>query len=210
MSSTITMREGKFKLKTFELTTPIDSKTIKLAPYCSRADIYESVLEPTVIAEFIIVDKIGIFNHFNFLEQHINIDFTTYEDNKNANIKYALYPISVDPAETLPDDKGIVYKITCVSREAIKSTQIKNIPLVRKKTESETIINALLQLVETDKNYFFENLDIKEPNKLDEIWEKFVEDGQETIEAHLEFTQTGYELVDDLQEIIENRESCGN
>ena len=156
MSSTITMREGKFKLKTFELTTPIDSKTIKLAPYCSRADIYESVLEPTVIAEFIIVDKIGIFNHFNFLEQHINIDFTTYEDNKNANIKYALYPISVDPAETLPDDKGIVYKITCVSREAIKSTQIKNIPLVRKKTESETIINALLQLVETDKNYFFE------------------------------------------------------
>jgi hypothetical protein len=61
-----------------------------------------------------------------------------------------------------------------------------------------------------DKNYFFENLDIREPNKLDEIWEKFVEDGQETINAHLEFTQTGYELVDDLQEIIENRESCGN
>jgi hypothetical protein len=156
MSSNVTMREGKFKLNTFELTTPIDCRTLKLAPYCARADIYESVLEPTVIAEFIIVDKVGMFNRFNFLEQRINIDFTTYEDNKNANVKYTLYPIAVDPAETLPDDKGITYKITCVSREAIKSTQIKNIPLVRKKTESETIINALLQLVETDKNYFFE------------------------------------------------------
>ena len=156
MSSNVVMREGKFKLKTFELTTPIDCKTLKLAPYCARADIYESVLEPTVVAEFIITDKVGIFNHFNFLEQRINIEFTTYEDNDDASVKYTLYPISVDPAETLPDDKGIIYKLTCVSKEAIKSTQIKNIPLVRKKIESETIVDALLQLVETDKKYFFE------------------------------------------------------
>ena len=156
MSSNVVMREGKFKLKTFEMTTPIDCRTLKLAPYCARADIYESVLEPTVIAEFIIVDKVGMFDHFNFLEQKINIDFTTYEDNKDGNVNYTLYPISVDPGETLPDDKGIVYKLTCVSRESIKSTQIKNIPLVRKKIESETIIDALLRLVETDKKYFFE------------------------------------------------------
>ena len=156
MSSNVVMREGKFKLKTFEMTTPIDCRTLKLAPYCARADIYESVLEPTVIAEFIIVDKVGMFNRFNFLEQKINIDFTTYEDNKDGNVNYTLYPISVDPGETLPDDKGIVYKLTCVSRESIKSTQIKNIPLVRKKIESETIIDALLRLVETDKKYFFE------------------------------------------------------
>lgn len=156
MSSNVTMREGKFKLKTFELTTPIDCRTVELAPYCARADIYESVLEPTVIAEFVIVDKVGIFNRFNFLEQRIFIDFTTYEDNKDASVKYTLYPISVDSAGTLSDDKGIIYTVTCVSREALKSTQIKNIPLVRKKVESETIINALLQLTETDKSYFFE------------------------------------------------------
>lgn len=156
MSSNVVMREGKFKLKTFEMTTPIDCRTLKLAPYCARADIYESVLEPTVIAEFIIVDKVGMFDHFNFLEQKINIDFTTYEDNKDGNVNYTLYPISVDIAETLSDDKGIEYVLTCVSKEAIKSTQIKNIPLVRKKIESETIIDALLRLVETDKKYFFE------------------------------------------------------
>ena len=156
MSSNVVMREGKFKLKTFEMTTPIDCRTLKLAPYCARADIYESVLEPTVIAEFIIVDKVGMFNRFNFLEQKINIDFTTYEDNKDGNVNYTLYPISVDIAETLSDDKGIQYVLTCVSKEAKKSTQIKNIPLVRKKIESETIIDALLRLVETDKKYFFE------------------------------------------------------
>lgn len=137
-------RDGKFKLITFKMSVP-GNRVLGLTPYCARADIYESVLEPTVIAEFVITDKVGMFDHFNFLEQSIDLEFTTYEDNDEASVKYKLYPIIVDPAESIPDDKGIVYKITCVSKEALTSTQVKNMSLTRQKIECENMIAAILQ-----------------------------------------------------------------
>lgn len=61
-----------------------------------------------------------------------------------------------------------------------------------------------------DKDYFINALDITEPHKLDELWEEFVKSGKETVSEHLEFTQTGHDLANDLQEMIQDRESCGN
>lgn len=153
--STVQFREGKYKLTTFQLNVP-GNRQLGLSPYCARADIYESLLEPTTIAEFVISDKIDIYSHFNFLELSIDIEFTTYEDNDQASVKYTFYPIIVDPAVATPDDKGIVYKITCVSQEAKKSTEIKNLSLVKEKIDCETMINALLKAVETKKQLFFE------------------------------------------------------
>lgn len=156
--TTTQFRDGTFKLIEFELSVP-GGRKLDLTPYCARADIYESVLEPTVIAEFVITDKVGIFDHFNFLEQNIYIEFTTYEDNEDASVKYTLYPISVDPAEALPDDKGVVYKLTCVSKEALKSTQSKNMSLVRQKIECENMVANILTSPEglaTQKPVFLE------------------------------------------------------
>jgi hypothetical protein len=56
-----------------------------------------------------------------------------------------------------------------------------------------------------DKDYFVNNLDLTEPHKLDEIWKDFVKSGQETLQAHLEFTQTGYELANDLEKLLEEK-----
>jgi len=151
-------REGKFKLINFKMSVP-GGRKLGLTPYCAMADIYESVLEPTVIAEFIISDKVGMFDHFNFLEQSIDLEFTTYDDNAEASVKYTFYPIIVDPADTLPDDKGIVYKITCVSKEALVSSQKKNMSLVKKKIECERMIATILQSadgIETKKPIFLE------------------------------------------------------
>lgn len=156
--TTTQYRDGKFKLITFTMSAP-GGRFLPLAPYCATANIYESVLEPTVIAEFVLVDKIGIFDHFNFLEQNIDIEFTTYEDNESASVKYSLYPISIDPAEALPDDKGIVYKLTCVSKEALVSSQKKNMSLVKQNIECERLIATILQSpegIETKKPIFLE------------------------------------------------------
>lgn len=155
---TMQYRDGKYKLITFTMSIP-GGRVLPLTPYCSVANIYESVLEPTVVAEFVLTDKIGIFDHFNFLEQKIDIEFTTYEDNEGASVKYALYPIAVDPAEALPDDKGIVYKLTCVSKEALVSTQKKNMSLVKQKIECENMIANILtspEGLETKKPVFLE------------------------------------------------------
>ena len=155
MSGTIQFREGKYKLTTFHLNAP-GGRKLGLSPYCARADIYESLLEPTTIAEFVISDKVGQYDHFNFLELSIDIEFNTYEDNDDASVKYTFYPIIVDPSAASPDDKGIVFKITCVSQEALKSTQIKNLSLVKSQIDCETMINALLKSVESKKQYFAE------------------------------------------------------
>lgn len=149
------MREGQFKLNTFELTTST-GRIIHLGPYCSRADIYENVLESTTIAEFIIVDRIGLFGHFNFLDQKISINYTTYEDNAEASVKYEFYPVEQNPSTVLPDDKGVVFTLVCVSKEAIKSTQIKNAPYVKSKIECETAIREHLSILDSSKPLFFE------------------------------------------------------
>lgn len=151
-------RDGKFKLISFVLSFP-GGRVLPLTPYCARADIYESVLEPTAIAEFVITDKIGIFDSVNFLEQNITLQFTTYEDNEQAAINYEFYPVIVDPSESIPDDKGIVYKLTCVSKEALKSTQVKNLSFSRQKIECEKMIAAILQTpdgLQTTKQLFLE------------------------------------------------------
>jgi len=55
-----------------------------------------------------------------------------------------------------------------------------------------------------DKNYFVETNDFTLEN-INSVWEEFVKDGQETLESHLEFTQTGYDLASDLEEMIEEK-----
>lgn len=158
MTVTNQYREGKYTLIEFSVTFP-GGRVQSLTPYCSAANIYESLLEPTVIAEFVITDKIGIFDHLNFLEQKITIHFTTFDDNAEAAVKYEFYPITVDPAESLPDDKGVVYNVTCVTKEALKSTQVRNLSLSRQQIECERMVAAILQSPEglqTQKRIFLE------------------------------------------------------
>ena len=55
-----------------------------------------------------------------------------------------------------------------------------------------------------DKNYFVETNDFTLEN-INSVWKDFVKDGQETLEGHLEFTQTGYDLASDLEEMIKEK-----
>jgi len=54
-----------------------------------------------------------------------------------------------------------------------------------------------------DKNYFVDDLDIIDSPKVDKVWADFVKSAQETVNSHLEFSQTGYELTDTLIGMIE-------
>ena len=53
-----------------------------------------------------------------------------------------------------------------------------------------------------DKKYFIDQLDLTEPRKLDNVWADFIKQGQETLNGHLDFTQTGYDLTDELEKLI--------
>lgn len=157
MTDKAIMLEGKYKLITFQMSTP--TQPIDLTPFCARMDIYESILEPTAIAEFIISDKTGMFNHFNFSEQVICIKFTTHENNPKGAVDYDFRIIKAGPVESLPDDKGVVYKLTGVSREAARSPTLKNVPITREKIECENMVKAYLEpsnLLDSKKQLFAE------------------------------------------------------
>jgi hypothetical protein len=53
-----------------------------------------------------------------------------------------------------------------------------------------------------DRNYFLNSGASFRLEDFQKAWKDFVSQGQETLEGHLEFTQTGYELVEELEEFI--------
>ena len=55
-----------------------------------------------------------------------------------------------------------------------------------------------------DKKYFIDTG--LERADVERVWAEFVNEAQETVSAHIEFTQTGYELADDLAELIKEKE----
>jgi hypothetical protein len=52
-----------------------------------------------------------------------------------------------------------------------------------------------------DKNYFVEWHEV-EKNTIDKVWTEFVKSGQEILDGHIDFIQTGYDLANDLEEMI--------
>lgn len=144
--------EGKYTLNELSITTP--SKKLDLTPYASRVDIYESILAPSVILEIIVSDSTGLLSSFNFTEESLRVSFTTHDS--VSPIDYTFKVIEVSPAKSTPNDRTIVFVMTGISEEVLKSKTIKNLPLIRKDIESENVVKALLDLTETKKNFFAE------------------------------------------------------
>jgi len=57
-----------------------------------------------------------------------------------------------------------------------------------------------------DKTYFVETNDLDRAD-VDKVWAEFIKQGQETLDGHLDFTQTGYDLAADLKELVEERDN---
>jgi hypothetical protein len=55
-----------------------------------------------------------------------------------------------------------------------------------------------------DKGYFID-ADLA-TDEIERVWDKFIPDADETVMAHLEFAQTGYDLIACLEELIEEKE----
>lgn len=145
--------EGHYKLLDLSITTP-RGKKLNLAAYAVKFDIYESILSSSVVGELTISDSTGMLDSFNFTEEKINISFTTFED--SAPVSFVLNVVEVNPVITIPNDKAVVFTLTCISEELVKSKTIKNIPFVRKQLESENAVLAMLNLLETKKQLFAE------------------------------------------------------
>lgn len=155
------IRDGQFKLNEFvlidqEAKTVDCGKALQLAPVCVKANIYESIHYPSILAEFEIYDAKGMFNNFLFTSKKIVIDFTTNEANPKSSFRNEFYIVKVDPIVPTNDDKGVTYKLHCVTYEVWISSIVGNLPLSRKKIECENMVKAYLNAIESKKPFFAE------------------------------------------------------
>ena len=144
--------EGNFTLNGFSISTPNGS--LDLTPYAIKCDIYESILASSVICEITLSDSTGMLDAFDFTEECVCISFSTYDEYEPVH--YEVKVVQINPIKSTPNDKNVVFVMTCLSEEILKSKTLKNIPLVRKKIESEKIVKSMLNLTETKKNLHVE------------------------------------------------------
>lgn len=177
------IRDGQFKLNEF-LLIDATAKTVDcgkaedLTALCVQANIYESVLEPCVRAEFEFYDAKGASDKLIFTNKKIVIDFTTNEDNPKSAIRYEFYVIGKKIKVQSSDDKASIFKVECLTYEAWKSTDIENAPLSEKKLAAENAVKAYLNIIGSQKPLFAEktrglhafNFTLKKPFEcIDEI-----------------------------------------
>ena len=177
------IRDGQFKLNEF-LLIDATAKTVDcgkaedLTALCVQANIYESVLEPCVRAQFEFYDAKGANDKLIFTNKKIVIDFTTNEDNPKSAIRYEFYVIGETVRIQSSDDKASIFKVECVTYEAWKSTDIENAPLSEKKLAAENAVKAYLNIIGSQKPLFAEktrglhafNFTLKKPFEcIDEI-----------------------------------------
>ena len=177
------IRDGQFKLNEF-LLIDATAKTVDcgkaedLTALCVQANIYESVLEPCVRAQFEFYDAKGASDKLIFTNKKIVIDFTTNEDNPKSAIRYEFYVIGKPVEVKSQDDKASIFKVECVTYEAWKSTDIENAPLSEKKLAAENAVKAYLNIIGSQKPLFAEktrglhafNFTLKKPFEcIDEI-----------------------------------------
>ena len=151
----LSIRDGQFKLNEFVLidatAKTIDcGKVEDLTPLCVQANIYESILEPCVRAQFEFYDAKGLFENLKLDQKKIIIDFTTNEDNPKSSIRYEFYILGTPVRVSPPDDKASVFKVECVTYEALANPNIQNAPLSLKNKEAENVVKAQLQLITTE------------------------------------------------------------
>lgn len=154
------IRDGQFKLNEFIMIdatakTADCGKALQLTPVCVKANIYESVLSPTVRADFEFYDSKGMFDNFLFKNKKIIIEFTTNESNSKSAIRYEFYVQNDDPVVPTADDKGVAYKLSCTTYEVWKSRNVI-VPLSKKKMECEKMVKAYLNVLDSNKNLFAE------------------------------------------------------
>lgn len=155
------IRDGQFKLNEFIMIdatakTADCGKALQLTPVCVKANIYESVLSPTVRADFEFYDSKGMFDNFLFKNKKIIIEFTTNESNSKSAIRYEFYVQNDDPVVPTADDKGVAYKLSCTTYEVWKSRNLRDAPLSKKKIECEKMVKAYLNVLGSNKNLFAE------------------------------------------------------
>jgi hypothetical protein len=154
MSQVKRVEPGSVEIRKLVLNTGLGAP-IPLVGIATQLDIYESIFQPYIIADIILVDSIGLINKFpNIDEMTVDIEFTVIGLNETVSHTLAILDRAGEKTEN--QDKMLVYKLVCVSQEVDKREAHKSIRYSGKENISDTVINVLKTYIGTSKEYVCE------------------------------------------------------
>lgn len=149
--------EGKYELISLTMSAP-GGRVIDLAGQVQYVNVYESILAPSIIAEFGVQDGVGLFDSIDFTNQEVCIAWTSNPEGKE--IHYRLMFLEVNPRTTTSRGETANYVIKAISEEAVYSTRLKDFQFVRKKFEPYQAVSMILDACDKDvkkkKNRYFD------------------------------------------------------
>ena len=149
------IKSGAIEIKNLSLFSLDGKRGISLIGYVTSFNIYEDITFPSIRADFIVGDSVGILAGFPIIgQERIIVEFSLPND-KFIN-SYVLDVNSVENIDDAKNYKKKIYKISAVSPEFKQS----NKQLVNKKfnTESTNIVqNILKEYLGTSKKVYIED-----------------------------------------------------
>jgi hypothetical protein len=157
--STNYVRSDNIKILNLQLSSLDGSRVADISQFVLSFNIFEDILYPTVRANFLINDSIGLLNSFPIIgEELISIEFG--QEGFDFTTEYTFHVKSIDNQRNTPQAKGKIYTLECISQEFIDNAN----KLINGKYEgqSEDVIRAIFE------NWFpnsFKSLTTGDPTK---------------------------------------------
>lgn len=147
IEATDQMRPGDVGIIGISLVSHDGSKAMDMMQHVKTVDIYESILNPTVFAEFGIADSIGIEQDFPLKrEEYMQIEFKT--PSSSVSTKYKLRVRDIVNKVVLPNNLMTTYTIVCAHEDVMSNAD----KLVLKNTRniSDAVKDILKDYIDTD------------------------------------------------------------
>ena len=136
-------RPGDVIMNKIELSSLDGKRTFDMSKQATKIDLYESVIQPLIHGEVIVVDSIGLLNGFPIIgEESLQLSFTT-PGRRKIEHKFNVY--AVDQVSIEGGNKTISYRLKLVSQEAYKNSA----KLVNKRTKGN-ISDLISEIISSD------------------------------------------------------------
>ena len=146
---------GSVEIRKLVLNTGVGAP-VPLVGIGTQIDIYESIFQPYIIAEIIIVDSIGLLNKFPQMKETGSVSIEIGVPGFQQTVKYELGIFDIVGTRSDNQDKLLVYKLVCISKELDKPEAHKTVRYSGKENLADTVINVLKTYIKTDKEYVCE------------------------------------------------------
>ena len=164
MTSPSRVEPGYVEIKKLILNTGV-GEPVNLTQMATDVNIYESIFQPYVYAEIVLVDSLGLANKFKLDELTVDIEFTV--PGVEVSAKYTLSVMDRKGDQTGNQDKTKVYTMACISKE-IDDKSANDAGRYFVKANLGNLVGATLEALGSKKNILVEPtdgiVDVKLPN----------------------------------------------